>query len=611
MLGEGIIINYLIGRISGFMMNQKPDREFNSKEVYFRLLSFVRPYRWAFLVAVAGMAISSAMEPALPALLKYVLDDGFAKNQASWDWLFYPALLFGIFLIRAIFGLIADYAMTWVAQHVIADLRIQMFGSLLRLPTSYFGNNLSGRLMSRLTNDVGGVASSATSAITTIVKESFSLVGLMGWLLYLNWKLTLITLLMIPFITLAVRGFNGRIRNLARGLQSSQGMMTQVLQEAIEGQKIVKIFGGWAYEFDRFGKVISKQRRLQMRSALALALQGPIVQCFAALALSCVMGIALYQAGRGEATVGGFVSFITAMLMTIAPMRRLVDINATIQRGLVAAESVFHVLDQPAERDEGKHILGRARGLVEYEDVTFAYPGSEKSAVCGLSFSIRPGESVALVGHSGSGKTTVANLLPRFFDIDSGQIRVDGIPLDDIRLDSLRSNIALVGQDVVLFNDTVAANIAYGCERSVKREEIIAAAQAAHAMEFIEQLPDGLDAMIGEKGVKLSGGQRQRIAIARALLKNAPILILDEATSALDNQSEQIVQQALNALMVGRATLVIAHRLSTVERSSRIVVMAQGRSAEQGTHTELLAIDGLYSKLHLGQRALEAAAPGG
>jgi subfamily B ATP-binding cassette protein MsbA len=592
-------------------MNLKPDRKFSSKEVYFRLLAFVRPYRWAFLVAVACMAISSAMEPALPALLKYVLDDGFAKTQGAWDWLFYPVLLFGIFLVRAIVGLVADYAMTWVAQHVIADLRIKMFGSLLRLPTSYFGNNLSGRLMSRLTNDVGGVASSATTAITTIVKESFSVVGLLGWLLYLNWKLTLITLAMIPFISLAVKGFNGRIRNLARGLQNTQGSMTQVLQEAIEGQKVVKIFGGWTYEFDRFGKVISQQRRLQMRSALALALQGPIVQFFAALALSCVMGIALYQAGRGEATVGGFVSFITAMLMTLAPMRRLVDVNATIQKGLVAAESVFHVLDQPPERDDGTHELGRANGLVEFEDVTFAYPGSDRAAVCEFSFSIRPGEFVALVGPSGSGKTTVANLLPRFFDVDSGQIRVDGIALADIRLNSLRSNIALVSQDVVLFNDTVAANIAYGCDRSLGRDEVIAAAQAAHAMEFIEHLPEGLDAMIGEKGVKLSGGQRQRIAIARALLKNAPILILDEATSALDTESEQIVQQALDELMVGRATLVIAHRLSTVERSSRIVVMAQGRKAEEGTHTELLASDGLYARLYFGQRAAEAAVEGG
>lgn len=589
-------------------MKQPTHPEFSSLEMYLRLLTFVRPYGWAFVVALVSMAVTSAMEPALPALLKYVLDDGFAKNQGSWDWLLYPVLMFAIFLVRAVVGLVADYSMTWVAQHVVADLRIKMFDSLLKLPTAYFGRNLSGRLMSRLTNDVSGVSNSATSAITTVVKESFSVIGLLGWLIYLNWKLTLITLLMIPFIALAVRGFNGRIRNLARGLQEAQGTMTQILQEAIEGQKIVKIFGGQTYEFDRFSKGIGLQRRLQMRSALALALQGPIVQFFAALALSCVMGIALFQAGRGEATVGGFVSFITAMLMILAPMRRLVDINATLQRGLVAAESVFHVLDQAPESDAGTHDLGRARGEIEFDNVTFTYPGSDRAAVSGLSFAINPGESVALVGPSGSGKTTVANLLPRFFDVDSGDIRIDGVPLPEIQLASLRSNIALVSQDVVLFNDTVAANIAYGCKRNVEREEIIAAARAAHAMEFIEQLPDGLEAMIGEKGVKLSGGQRQRIAIARALLKDAPILILDEATSALDNESEKIVQQALDELMVGRATLVIAHRLSTIERSSRIIVMAQGRKAEQGDHGELLAQSGLYAKLYFGQRADENSA---
>lgn len=567
-----------------------------------RLLAFVRPYRWAFFVAAGCMIASSSLEPALPALLKYLLDDGFAKNQASMDWLIYPALVFGIFLLRAIVGLVADYSMTWVAQHVIADLRVKMFGSLLRLPTAYFGDNLSGRLMTRITSDVGGVSGSATTAITTVIKDSFSIIGLMGWLLYLNWKLTLITLIMIPVIAVVVRGFNGRIRGLARGLQNAQGAVQQVLQETIEGQKVVKIFGGQAYESSRFLKMVKQQRHLQMRSALASALQGPIVQFAAALALSIIMAIVLYQAARGEATVGDFVSFITAMLMLLAPSRRLVDVNATIQKGLIAAESVFHLLDQQAELDQGTQDLGRANGLIEFENVSFTYPGSEKAALSNLSFSIKPGEFVALVGPSGSGKTTVANLLPRFYDINAGQIRVDGIPLAEISLTSLRHNVALVSQEVVLFNDTVAGNIAYGCERQVSREEIVAAAVAAHAMEFIERLPEGLDSMVGEKGVKLSGGQRQRLAIARALLKNAPILILDEATSALDTESERIVQQALDELMRGRATLVIAHRLSTIERADRIVVMAQGCKVEEGAHAALLAAGGIYANLYTIQR---------
>ena len=583
-------------------MARKPDKEFSSKEVYLRLLAFVRPYRWAFFVAAGCMIVSSSLEPALPALLKYLLDDGFAKNQASMDWLLYPALVFGIFLLRAIVGLVADYSMTWVAQHVIADLRVKMFGSLLRLPTAYFGDNLSGRLMTRITSDVGGVSGSATTAITTVIKDSFSIIGLMGWLLYLNWKLTLITLIMIPVIAVVVRGFNGRIRGLARGLQNAQGAVQQVLQETIEGQKVVKIFGGQAYESARFLKMVKQQRHLQMRSALASALQGPIVQFAAALALSIIMAIVLYQAARGEATVGDFVSFITAMLMLLAPSRRLVDVNATIQKGLIAAESVFHLLDQQAELDQGTQDLGRATGLIEFENVSFTYPGSEKAALSNLSFSIKPGEFVALVGPSGSGKTTVANLLPRFYDINAGQIRVDGIPLAEISLTSLRHNVALVSQEVVLFNDTVAGNIAYGCERQVSREEIVAAAVAAHAMEFIERLPEGLDSMVGEKGVKLSGGQRQRLAIARALLKNAPILILDEATSALDTESERIVQQALDELMRGRATLVIAHRLSTIERADRIVVMAQGCKVEEGAHAALLAAGGIYANLYTIQR---------
>ena len=579
-------------------MGRKPDKEFSSKEVYLRLLAFVRPYRWAFFVAAGCMVASSSLEPALPALLKYLLDDGFAKNQASMDWLIYPALVFGIFLLRAIVGLVADYSMTWVAQHVIADLRVKMFGSLLRLPTSYFGDNLSGRLMTRITSDVNGVSASATVAITTVIRDSFSIIGLMGWLLYLNWKLTLITLVMIPVIAIVVRRFNGRIRGLARGLQSAQGDVQQVLQEAIEGQKVVKIFGGQSYEAKRFEKMIKQQRHLQMRSALASALQGPIVQFAAALSLSIIMAIVLYQAARGEATVGDFVSFITAMLMLLAPSRRLVDVNSTIQKGLIAAESVFHLLDQPPEKDQGVHELGPAQGLIEFENVTFTYPGSEKPSLTNLSFAIQPGQFVALVGSSGSGKTTVANLLPRFYDLDSGQIRVDSLPLTDITLSSLRQNIALVSQEVVLFNDTVAGNIAYGCGRDVSREEIISAALAAHAMEFIEQLPEGLDSMIGEKGVKLSGGQRQRLAIARALLKNAPILILDEATSALDTESERIVQQALDELMRGRATLVIAHRLSTVERADVIVVLQNGRVIESGSHSELMQLNGLYMRLH-------------
>nr|MBL8412193.1 lipid A export permease/ATP-binding protein MsbA [Dechloromonas sp.] len=586
-------------------MGEKADKELSSREVYWRLLGYVRPYRWVFFVAIGCMIVSSSLEPALPALLKFILDDGFAQNQDSMDWLLYPALVFAVFLVRAIVGLVADYSMTWVAQRVIADLRKKMFGCLLRFPNTYFADNLSGRLISRVTSDVAGVSSAATTAITTFIKDSASVLGLLVWLLYLNWKLTLITFVITPFIAIAVRGFNGRVRSLARGLQGGQGMMTQVLQEAIEGQKVIKIFGGQDYEKKRFDEVIDKQRRLQMRSALAMALQGPIVHFFVALALSAIMAIALYQASRGQATVGSFVSFITAMLMILAPLRRLVDVNATIQKGLIACESIFHVIDQPSEPDAGQHALARARGEIRFDGVTFSYPGSERNALDNFSFAVQPGECVALVGPSGSGKTTIANLLPRFYDVASGRILIDGVPITDIPLLDLRANMALVSQDIVLFNDTVANNIAYGCT-NVSREAITAAAQAAHAMEFIERLPEGLDTLIGEKGAKLSGGQRQRLAIARALLKDAPILILDEATSALDTESERMVQEALDELMVGRATLVIAHRLSTIERADRIIAMANGSKLEEGSHKELLANDGLYARLYRLQREQES-----
>ncbi len=586
-------------------MGEKADKELSSREVYWRLLGYVRPYRWVFFVAIGCMIVSSSLEPALPALLKFILDDGFAQNQDSMDWLLYPALVFAVFLVRAIVGLVADYSMTWVAQRVIADLRKKMFGCLLRFPNTYFADNLSGRLISRVTSDVAGVSSAATTAITTFIKDSASVLGLLVWLLYLNWKLTLITFVITPFIAIAVRGFNGRVRSLARGLQGGQGMMTQVLQEAIEGQKVIKIFGGQDYEKKRFDEVIDKQRRLQMRSALAMALQGPIVHFFVALALSAIMAIALYQASRGQATVGSFVSFITAMLMILAPLRRLVDVNATIQKGLIACESIFHVIDQPPEPDAGQHALARARGEIRFDGVTFSYPGSERNALDNFSFAVQPGECVALVGPSGSGKTTIANLLPRFYDVTTGRILIDGVPITDIPLLDLRANMALVSQDIVLFNDTVANNIAYGCA-NVSREAITAAARAAHALEFVERLPDGLDTLIGEKGAKLSGGQRQRLAIARALLKDAPILILDEATSALDTESERMVQEALDELMVGRATLVIAHRLSTIERADRIIAMANGSKLEEGSHKELLANDGLYARLYRLQREQES-----
>ena len=541
-----------------------PPATMTSRELYARLLTYVRPYWKGFAVALTCMGLSALAEPVFPAMMKFLLDDGFSKASGTWDWLLYPLAVMGIFLARAVFGFVGEYVMSWVSNNVICELRMAMFARMVRLPTRYYSDNLSGRLMSRIAYDVTGVAGAATNALTSLIKDSLSIVGLMGWLLYLNWKLTLITLSVVPFIAFVVRFFSKRLRGVARGQQESMGKITQVLQETIDGHKVLKIFGGQTYEEKRFYKSVREQRRFAMRATMATAAQSPIVQFFAASGVAIIMGVALKQASNDQTTVGSFVSFITGMLMILPPLRRITDVNAPIQRGLAAAESVFSLIDEDTEEDTGTEKLGRAQGLVEFDNVSFTYPGADRPALNGVSLTVRPGECVALVGPSGSGKTTAANLLPRFYQIDGGEIRVDGHALKDIGLESLRDNIALVSQDVVLFNETIGANIAYGGKHDATPEEVRAAAKAAHALEFIDALPAGFDTMIGENGVKLSGGQRQRLAIARAILKDAPILILDEATSALDTESERHVQAALDELMRGRSTLDIAHRLSTV-----------------------------------------------
>ena len=573
-------------------------RPVSSKKLYFRLLTYVRPYWSAFAVAVLCMGLSSIVEPIFPAMMKGLFDNGFAQDPESWNWLLYPLAIVGVFIARAILGFVGDYTMSWVSNNVISELRQAMFAKIVRLPVSYFGDHTSGRLMSRVTYDVGNVSSAATSVLTTMIKDSLSLIGLLGWLLYLNWKLTLIALLTIPFIALVVRVFSKRLRQIARNIQQSQGTLTEVLQESIEGHKVIKVFGGQNYEEIRFKHSVEQQRRFNMRGTIAAAAQGPLVQLFAAIALATIMAIALKQASSEQNTVGSFVSFITAMLMLQAPLKRLTDISAPIQRGLAAAESVFEIIDQEIEADTGHVDLTQVRGEIAFSSVSFAYPGSERLALDGVSFVVKPGECVALVGQSGSGKTTIANLLPRFYPATQGEIRIDGHLLSDIRLASLRDSIALVSQEVILFNDTVAANIAYGSRSLASRDEIRAAAKAAHALEFIEAMDNGFDTLIGEKGVKLSGGQRQRLAIARALLKNAPILVLDEATSALDAESERYVQTALDTLMRGRSTVVIAHRLSTIENADRIIVLREGCVIESGSHKELLAKNGAYAHFH-------------
>ncbi|MDP1526741.1 MAG: lipid A export permease/ATP-binding protein MsbA [Rhodocyclaceae bacterium] len=577
----------------------------NSRQLYFRLLGYVRPYWRGFALAIAALLVTAATEPLFPALMKPLLDKGF-DGQPRDDLYLAPFAIVAIFAVRGLFGYIAAYCMSWVSNRVICDLRAQMFERIVRLPAAYFHAHPSGQLISRISYDVNGIASAATTVITTALRDSFAILGLLAWLLYLNWRLTLVLFLIAPAIAFVIRVFGHRLRAMSRASQIGMAQMTQSLQEAIDGQKVVKIYGGESQEIARFGKINENLRRYGMRQAIAAAASVPLVQISASIAVAIVVYIALLQSSAAQTTVGGFVSFITAMLMLLAPLKHLADINAPLQRGLAAAESVFTLLDEAPEDDQGQTTIGRARGEIAFEGVHFRYQNAERDALAGIDLAILPGQTIALVGPSGGGKTTLANLLPRFHHASSGRIRLDGHTIEDLTLASLRTNIALVSQDVVLFDDSVAANIAYGTLHTVSRAEIEAAARAAHAHDFIIAMPQGYDTSIGENGIRLSGGQRQRLAIARAILKNAPVLILDEATSALDTESERQVQDALVELMKGRTTIVIAHRLSTIENADRIVVLSHGQIIETGTHADLLAHEGAYAQLYRLQFAEDA-----
>jgi subfamily B ATP-binding cassette protein MsbA len=578
-----------------------------STTLYLRLLSYVRPYARAFGIAVLGMIATAATEPLFPALMKPLLDQGFGAGERQVSPLLLAAAVVGIFVLRGALSFSSSYFLAWVGNRVILDLRAAMFARLVRMPASFFDNNSSGVVLSKVAFDVGGVASAATSALTVVVQDSIKVLGLLGFMLYLNWKLTLLALAVGPPIAWIVRLLSRRLRDMAREAQSSMGDLVQVLEETIDCHKVVKIFGGQDYETRRFERANQRLRGFNMRQTVSAALGTPLTHSLAALAVAVIVYIALEESLAARATMGEFAAFMTAMLMLLAPLKHLTQVNAPLQRGLAAAESVFGLIDAPVERDEGTGQIERARGEIEFQAVSLTYPTRSEPALRSVSLRVRPGETVALAGGSGAGKTTLINLLPRFYAPDAGRILLDGHDIQSLRLESLRANLALVSQEVVLFNDSVRANIAYGAMGAADDRRVIAAAEAAHAMEFIREMPQGLDTLIGENGVRLSGGQRQRLAIARALLKDAPVLVLDEATSALDSESERLVQEALEALMRGRTTIVIAHRLSTIERADRIVVLERGRLVEIGAHAELLAKGGSYAKLYRTQFAAERA----
>ncbi len=542
------------------------------------------------------MAITAITEIAFPAMMKPLLDRGFQPDSDFQIW-WAPIIVILIFLTRGAASFVANYSMQWISNNILLDLRQAMFDKLISMPSVTFDSLSAGQLISRLISETQYVMIVATSVISVVIRDSLILIGLLGWLFYLNWKLTLIVIVLVPPLAAITIKFSRRMRAVSEGHMSAIGEMTSSVEEAISGHRVIKIFDGNGRESGRFSRINSEYRGQAMRLAIAQALQSPINQLVAALGVALVLTVWLIQTRSGSATIGDFVSFVTAMLMMFSPLRHLTDVNAQLQRGLTAASGVFHLLDQASEKDEGRLVLGRTFSVIRYVGVTLQYPSRSLPALATFTLTIPAGKTYAFVGPSGGGKSSIVNLLPRFYEISSGAILIDDKNIREFTLSSLRNQISLVSQDVILFNDTVRKNIAYG-RKGVIEADVWNALRVADLEEFVRGLPNGLETTIGDRGVRVSGGQRQRIAIARAVIKNAPILIFDEATSALDNASEAAVHSAIDALRVGRTTLIVAHRLTTIRSADQIVVVDKGVIVQYGNHDQLIREHGLYAALY-------------
>lgn len=569
-----------------------------SKALYGRLFAYLVGYWRIFVFSVLAMLVVAATAPAFAALIKPLINEGFVeKNLQSMRWV--PVAIVALFLVRGVANFANEYLTSYLSGHLVQRLREEMFAKMQRLPLGFYHEESSGRTLSRVLNDANLITDAGFNVITVLAKDGISVVGLLCLLFYLDWQLTLITFLAFPVVGVGIRWVGQRLRNLSRQNQQHMGQMTQVLSENIDCAKVVKVYGGQQHEQQRFAFSAVDVRQNLVKQTAANSANTGITQLMVSVALAAIIYFAAMRSHDNTFSAGDFMSFLTAMIMMFDPVKRITGIMQSLQRGMAAAESVFQFLDVPEENDSGSLKFNvRPQGAVRFENVGFRYPHADKNSIQNISLEVKSGQILALVGESGCGKSTLVNLLPRFFEPQQGRIDLDGVNIQDYTLTDLRRQMALVSQDVTLFNDTIAANVAYGDCENASTEEIITALQAANAWEFVQKLPEGLSTLVGENGAKLSGGQRQRLAIARALLKNAPILILDEATSALDNESEKLVQAALDQLMQSRTTIVIAHRLSTVEHADRIVVMQEGHVVEEGTHQTLLAQNGRYRALY-------------